>query len=87
MILIILLKDWLKYEKSTKPTDSDEDLTYTYKGNSAPITFNDFKDPMHFFKSIYNGDKTLEDVEEEQTRLGSDLGRISQGNPQYKAFE
>ena len=73
--------------KSTKPIDRDEDLTYTFQDNNAPITFNDFEGPMHSFKGIYDGDRTLEDVGEEQIKLSSDLGRINQGPPQYKSFE
>ena len=38
---------------------------------------------MHLFKSIYNGDIFLEDVEKEQTE--KDLGRIKQGNPKDKS--
>ena len=52
--------------KSTKPIDRDEDLTYTFKGNTAAIGFNYFKGPMHIFKNIYSGDRTFGDVEKEQ---------------------
>ena len=41
---------------------------------------------MHTFKSIYNSDITLEDVEKEQTTL-RDLGRINQGDPKDKSLE
>ena len=34
--------------KSSKPINPDEDLTYSFKGNTAPIRFNDFEAPMHF---------------------------------------
>ena len=39
---------------------------------------------MHIFKSIYNGDITLEDVEKEQTELKKDLGHIKQEDPKDK---
>ena len=42
---------------------------------------------MHIFKSIYNGDRTLEDVEKEQEKLAVDLGRINQGPSYYKSFK
>ena len=42
---------------------------------------------MHTFKSIYNGDITLEDVEKEQTELKRDLGHINQGDPKDKSLE
>ena len=35
------------------------------------MTFIDFKAPLHIFKSIYNGDVTLEDIEKEQIKLKS----------------
>ena len=34
----------------TKPIDLDEELSDTFTGNSAPISFNDFEDPMHMLK-------------------------------------
>ena len=37
---------------------------------------------MHIFKSIYNGDITLEDIEKEQTE--KDLGRVKQRDHQNK---
>ena len=35
-----------------------------------------FKGPLHIFKSIYNGDTPLEDIEKEQIQLKRDLGRF-----------
>ena len=58
-----------------------------YKGESAPTNFIGFKGPLHIFKSIYNGDKALEDVEKEQKNLESELGRIKQGNPKSRSKE
>ena len=74
--------------ESTKPINfHDEDLTYNFKGNTAPIRFNDFKGPMHIFKSIYNGDRTLEDIEKKQEKLGACFGHIIQGPSKYKSFD
>ena len=42
---------------------------------------------MHIFKSIYNGDITLENVEKKQMKLRKDLGRIKQGDPKDKSPE
>ena len=42
---------------------------------------------MHTFKSICNGDITLEDVEKEKTELKRDLGRINQGDSKHKSIE
>ena len=48
-------------------------LTYIYKGKSAPINLISFKGPLRIFKSIYNGDKALEDVEKDQKKLKSNF--------------
>ena len=42
---------------------------------------------MHIFKSVYNGDITLEDAEEEQKSLKTRLSEISMGNPRNKSAE
>ena len=42
---------------------------------------------MNTFKSIYNGDITLKDVEKEQTELKRDSGGINQGDPKDKSLE
>ena len=42
---------------------------------------------MHICKSIYESDKTLEDVEKEQIELKRDLGRIKQGDSKDKSQE
>ena len=47
---------------STKAIDFNN-LTYNFTGDSAPISFIGFKGPLHIFKSIYNGDISLEYVE------------------------
>ena len=63
-------------------------LKYTFKDrNNAPIDFIGFKDPLHVFKGIHNGDMPLEDVEKEQIKLKSDLGHIRQGNPNNRSKE
>ena len=42
---------------------------------------------MHIFKSIYNDDTPLEDIEKEQIEFKWDLGRIKQGDPRDKSEE
>ena len=53
-----------KIRVSTKTTDFNN-LTYNFTGDSAPINFIGFKGPLHIFKSIYNVDIALEDVEKD----------------------
>ena len=63
-------------------------LKYTFKDrNNAPIDFIGFKGPLHIFKSIHDGDITLEDVEKDQIKLKSDLGHKRQGNPKNRSEE
>ena len=58
-----------------------DNLKYTFKDlNNNPIDFIGFKGPLHIFKSIYNGNITLGDVEKNQIKLNTDLGEIRQGN-------
>ena len=45
---------------STKTIDFNN-LTYNSTGDSAPISFNGFKGPLHIFKSISNGDLASEE--------------------------
>ena len=42
---------------------------------------------MYIFKTIYNGDIRLEDIEKHQIELKRDLGRIKQGDPSDKSEE
>ena len=39
---------------------------------------------MYIFRSIYNGDISLEDVEKEQIKLRKNLGGIKQGDSKDK---
>ena len=58
-----------KIRESYKPIDFN-DVTYNFKDlRIPPIAFIKFKGPLHIFKSMYNGDIPLEDVEEEQKEL------------------
>ena len=63
--------------KNKEPIDF-LNLSYNFKGPKiAPISFIKFKCPNNIFKSIYNGNIALEDVEKEQTKLKSDLKHIN----------
>ena len=76
-----------KIRESYEPVDF-YDVTYSFKGlRISSISFCKFKGPLHTFKSIHNGDITLEDVEKDQIELKRDLGRIKQGDPKDKSKE
>ena len=63
------------------------DLTYFYKGSTAPIKYIGFKGPLHIFEIIYNGSIILEDVEKEQIKFKNHLNHIRQGNPNNRSEE
>ena len=44
-------------------------LIYIFKGKTAPTIFFGFKGSLHIFKSIYDGDIALEDVEKDKKNL------------------
>ena len=63
-------------------------LKYTFKDpNNNPIDFIRFKGPLNIFKSIYNSNIALEDVEKNQKILRLDLGHIRQGNTKNRSKE
>ena len=67
--------------KSFKPVNF-YDLTYKFKDSSIPPeSFIDFKGPNAIFEYIDDGDKVLEDIENEQKKFKTKLGCIKQGNP------
>ena len=66
------INELIKIEKSIESVDFNN-LIYYYKGSNEPIDFNEYKGMMNIFKIIYNGYKTLEDIEE--------INIIKQGNP------
>ena len=59
-------------------------MIYYYKGSNEPINFNEYKGMMNIFKSIHSGDKTLEDIEQEQNKFKMEINIIKQGNPKKK---
>ena len=80
-IIIILLINYQKLKKSIEPVDFN-DLIYYYKGSNEPINFNEYKGMMNSFKNIHSGgDKTLEDIEQEQNKFKKEINIIKQGNP------
>ena len=55
-------------------------LTYIFKGKTAPTNFIGFKSPLHIFGRIYSGDIALEDVVKDKktySRIGSHKARRS----------
>ena len=56
----------------------------------APINFIKFKGPSSVFREMVirpykrHGDKTLQEIEEDQKKFKSSLGEIASGNPKHK---
>ena len=75
-----------KIRESSEPIDFNN-LIYYYKGNTAPINFIGFEGLLHIFKSIYKGDKTLEELEKEQIECKRHLGNTKQENPKKRSEE
>ena len=73
-----------KIQESREPIDFNN-LVYYYKGNNAPTRFTFFNSPLNIFKSTYEGNKTLEEVEEEQIRFKGYLGDIKKGNAKKRS--
>ena len=74
------LNELAKIRKSIEPVDFNN-LIYYYKGSNEPISFNKYNDMLNTFKSIHSGDKTLEDIEQEQNKFKKEINIIKQGNP------
>ena len=57
-----------KIGESDKPTDFNN-VTYNFEDlRIPPVGFIKFKGPLHIFKSIHNGDISLEDIEKRANR-------------------
>ena len=73
-----------KINRNIKPVDFN-DLIYYYKRSNEPINFNEYKGMMNIFKNINSGDKTLEDIEQEQNKFKKEINIINQGNPKKRS--
>ena len=64
---------------------SHDDLVYDFKGPTHSINFGKYGGPMYSYGHMRNGDKTLQQVEEEQEKFKNDLREISPENPKHKS--
>ena len=60
-------------------------LVYSSKGPTPPINFIKFEGPMYTYNLLKYGEKTLQQVEEEQRVFERDLNKINSGNPKHKS--
>ena len=74
------ISELLKIRDSIEPVDFNN-FIYYYKGSNEPINFSEYNAMMNIVKSIHSGDKTLEDIEQEQNKFKKEINIIKQGNP------
>ena len=60
-------------------------LVYDFKGQTFPINFVKFEGPMYTYNQLKNGEKTLQQIEEEQKHFEKDLNEIKSGNRRRKS--
>ena len=84
IIILFFIKELAKIQKSNKPADFNN-LIYYYKGSNEPINLSEYKGMINIFKSIHSGDKTLEDIEQEQNEFKKEIAIIKQGNPKKRS--
>ena len=60
-------------------------LVYDFKGPTYPISFAKFGGPMYTYNQLKIGEKTLQQVEDDQKKFKSELSEITSGNPKHKS--
>ena len=80
------INELAKFRKSIEPANFDN-LIYYYKGSNELINFSECNGMMNTFKSIHSGDKTLEDIEQEQNKFKKETTIIKQRNPKKRSEE
>ena len=73
-------------QEIAKEIDYNKSIYYFKGPYIAPINSLDSLNsgPFHIFKEIKDGNKTLQETEEDQKKFKSSLGEITSGNPEYK---
>ena len=71
-------------QKISKEIDYSKLIYHYITPGIKPTNATEFRGPLHIFKEIKNGDKTIQTAEKEQIKLKSKLGEITSGNPKHK---
>ena len=66
---------------------SHVDLVYNFKGPVASMNLGKYGGPMYIYGHMKNGEKRLQQVEEEQKKCKKDLTEITSGNSKHKSVE
>ena len=62
-----------------------DNLVYDFKGQTPSISFTNFGGPIYTYNKFKNGEKTLQEVEEDQQYFLKNLNEITSGNPKKKS--
>ena len=57
-----------------------KNLVYDFKGLTSSISFTKFRGPMYTYDQLKKSDKTLKQVEKEQTDFKTELNEITRGS-------
>ena len=60
-------------------------LVYDFKDPTPSISFSKFEGAMHTYNQLKNGEKTLQQKEEDQKNFKSELNKIKSKNPKHKS--
>ena len=60
-------------------------LVYDFKSQTHSISFSEFGGPIHNYKQLKNGEKTLQQIEKNLKKFKSELNEIKSGNPKHKS--
>ena len=66
---------------------SHVDLVYDFKGPVASMNLGKYRGPIYIYGHMKNGEKRLQQVEEEQKKCKKDLREITSGNSKHKSVE
>ena len=66
---------------------SHVDLVYDFKGPVASMNLGKYRGPIYIYGHMKNGEKRLQQVEEEQRKCKKDLREITSGNSKHKSVE
>ena len=63
------------------------DLTFSFLSpNLNPINFIGFKDPLYFYKNVFNADTSIEKAEKYPKKINLDIAVIKTGNPKHRSY-
>ena len=71
-------------QKISKEIDYSKLIYHYITPGIKPTNAIEFRGPLHIFKEIKNGDKTIQIAEKEQIKLKSKLGEVKSWNPDHK---